>query len=217
VEIQTCPNCFVKVLPSADGICPSCGQSLVVLAQTADGFPEDSGGTVSTGHQGDDGAMRQKQNPWSVVATSASSVDGHSNPFAAPARTANPVSRPLTPASGGLIWLLFSYSGRIARRHFWLASFGVLFVWYLTLAMLASFAETQDGGDRQALDLVVVASLLPFYWTTFAIQAKRWHDLDKSGWWSLIGFIPCGGFVALVLLGFSRGTFGQNRFGPDPT
>lgn len=216
MEIQTCPNCLVKVLPSADEICPSCGHALVVMAQTADELPQDSGDSVSTGDHGDEGAIRHKQNPWSGAATSVLGLGEHSNPFAAPARAANPVSWPLMPTRG-LAWLFFSYSGRIARRHFWLSSFGVIFAWYLTLALLMSFTETRDGIDRQAIDLVVVLSLLPFYWTTFAIQAKRWHDLDKSGWWSLIGFIPCGGFVALVLLGFARGTFGRNRFGPDPT
>lgn len=49
------------------------------------------------------------------------------------------------------------------------------------------------------------------------MQIKRWHDLDKSGWWVLINFIPIvGGLWCLVECGFLKGTVGPNRFGPDP-
>ena len=49
------------------------------------------------------------------------------------------------------------------------------------------------------------------------LYAKRWHDRDKSGWWSLIVLIPgIGGIWMLIELGFLRGTAGPNRFGSDP-
>jgi hypothetical protein len=115
--MQTCPKCFLEGLPAADEICPSCGHSLTVLTQTTDGFSDESGDTVRTSDHGGDGAIRQKQNYWSVAARSASDIDEHPNPFAAPARTANLTSRPISLARSGLVWLLFSYSGRTSRRH----------------------------------------------------------------------------------------------------
>ena len=54
-------------------------------------------------------------------------------------------------------------------------------------------------------------------WPTLAVYTKRWHDRDKSGWWSLIMFVPIiGGIWFLVECGFLRGTDGPNRFGNDP-
>lgn len=47
--------------------------------------------------------------------------------------------------------------------------------------------------------------------------AKRLHDRDRSGWFQLIVLIPLTGAIWLgVEIGFLRGTFGPNRFGPDP-
>jgi len=50
-----------------------------------------------------------------------------------------------------------------------------------------------------------------------AVYTKRWHDRNKSGWWSLILLIPIVGPIwMLVELGFLRGTEGTNNYGPDP-
>ena len=49
---------------------------------------------------------------------------------------------------------------------------------------------------------------------SLAIQVKRWHDRNKSGWWVLIGLIPLiGGIWALIETGFLAGDDGENRFG----
>jgi uncharacterized membrane protein YhaH (DUF805 family) len=54
-------------------------------------------------------------------------------------------------------------------------------------------------------------------WPALALQVKRWHDRDKSGWWVLIAFIPIiGAFWVLIECGFLDGTPGPNRFGPSP-
>ena len=47
--------------------------------------------------------------------------------------------------------------------------------------------------------------------------ARRWHDRDKSGWWTLIGLIPVVGAIwILVECGCLKGSDGPNRFGADP-
>jgi uncharacterized membrane protein YhaH (DUF805 family) len=66
-----------------------------------------------------------------------------------------------------------------------------------------------------SLPLIILFLLL--LWPSICLYAKRWHDRDKSGWWSLIGLIPIiGGLWMLIELGFLRGTDGPNRFGPNP-
>jgi uncharacterized membrane protein YhaH (DUF805 family) len=52
---------------------------------------------------------------------------------------------------------------------------------------------------------------------SLAVFAKRWHDRDKSGWWSLILLVPfIGSIWALVECGCLPGTEGPNRYGADP-
>jgi len=67
--------------------------------------------------------------------------------------------------------------------------------------------------------VVVLANVFTifFIWATLAVNCKRWHDLNKSGWWSLINLIPIVGQIWLFIeLGFLKGTPGSNRFGEDP-
>lgn len=114
-------------------------------------------------------------------------------------------------------WLLRSYDGRINRAKFW-AAIGV-FVVVGILAMLIDLllGTTIDLGGGGELGIVsLIVSLLSIY-CALAVYAKRWHDRDKSGWWSLIGLVPfIGGIWILIELGILEGTRGANRFGPDP-
>ena len=45
---------------------------------------------------------------------------------------------------------------------------------------------------------------------------RRLHDLDKSGWFVLLGLIPLVGSIILIIWYATEGTRGPNRFGPDP-
>lgn len=57
--------------------------------------------------------------------------------------------------------------------------------------------------------LVILALFIP----SLAIQVRRFHDLDKSGWMVLINFVPyIGGFIVLIMM-MLEGTPGPNRFG----
>jgi len=49
-----------------------------------------------------------------------------------------------------------------------------------------------------------------------AVQVRRLHDIDKSGWNILWFIIPLVGLVLTILWFCRRGTVGDNRFGPDP-
>ena len=108
---------------------------------------------------------------------------------------------------GDIDWahLFFQFDGRINRAKFWL---GVVGIWVIEAIAALIF----DTGSF--ILLVVVLALL---WPTLAIYTKRWHDRDKSGWWSLIILIPIIGFFwILIELGMLEGTKGPNQYGPDP-
>jgi len=73
---------------------------------------------------------------------------------------------------------------------------------------LALTAETKE--------LIEIAAILLLFWPSIAVQVKRWHDLDKSGWWVLANLVPIIGGLIFIGIGFIRGTRGNNRFGSDP-
>ena len=56
--------------------------------------------------------------------------------------------------------------------------------------------------------------MMPLAWISLAVGAKRYHDMDKSGWRQALGLIPLIGPIwVFIELGFVRGTPGPNRFG----
>ena len=59
--------------------------------------------------------------------------------------------------------------------------------------------------------------MMALLWSSLAVQTKRWHDRNKSGWWNLIGFVPIVGPIwAFIELGFLQGTYGANRYDLRP-
>ena len=116
-----------------------------------------------------------------------------------------------------LLQILFSFEGRIPRQVYWLASLVSLFVFYA-----GAFLIGMMGGalrlSESALTILVIPEIILFFWVALAIQVKRWHDLNKSGWWIFSAFIPCiGGILQFIECGCTRGTVGLNEYGPDPT
>lgn len=109
-----------------------------------------------------------------------------------------------------LVELYLLPKGRITRRSFWLQ--GVLVVIFIGLV-----GEQIDVLlDTQRQMSVLVETLL--LWPILMLTIKRWHDRDKSGWWSLLWFLPfIGAIWTLIELGFVAGTPGPNRFGSPQT
>lgn len=197
MDTKVCVHCSTRVLPSADGICPSCRAAVSVVAQPV---------ATSSTAAGFDRAVRHR------VAEVSETVF---NPYASP--RSNDVDGALeheAQVGRGFRWMLFSFSGRIPRRTIWGVSIGMIVALYALLFLALAIRQ----GLRLNVAVIVPPAYVLFMWISLAAQAKRWHDRDKSGWWSLIAFVPfIGPLWIFIELGWLRGTIGPNRFGPDPT
>lgn len=102
------------------------------------------------------------------------------------------------------------FKGRATRSEFW---WWTLFLWVALIAatIVDSFLAAL-GAPPVIYILGAVVTLLP----NAAVWVRRLHDLDKSGWWLLIGFIPLVGVIVLYVWAALKGTAGENRFGADP-
>ncbi len=100
----------------------------------------------------------------------------------------------------------FTIQGRGQRSQYW---------WfYLFFVILTVVANVIDGMTGiPILSLIVALGLLA---PNICVAIRRMHDKDKSGWWLLIAFVPLIGFLYILYLFVTRGTEGDNRFGPDP-
>jgi uncharacterized membrane protein YhaH (DUF805 family) len=102
------------------------------------------------------------------------------------------------------------FSGRAARSEYW---YWVLFVFIVNLALLmldrAMFEDMVQGPFSGIFSLL---TLLP----SIAVAVRRLHDVDRTGWWFLLVFIPVIGWIVLLVWFCTKGTAGANRFGADP-
>lgn len=100
------------------------------------------------------------------------------------------------------------FSGRAQRSEYW---WFVLFYFLVALAVgaIGAISETLGG----ILNVVVTLGLLI---PSIAVAVRRFHDMDRSGWWVLLVLIPVIGTIVLLIWFTQRGTDGPNRFGPDP-
>ncbi len=114
-----------------------------------------------------------------------------------------------------------TFSGRAQRSEMW---------WFVVFLLIGSavtgWLDTAIFGQNVVMvgdasfvytagvlgTIFSLATLLP----ALAVYVRRLHDLDKSGWWILIGIIPLVGVIILIVWFASKGTAGDNRFGPDP-
>jgi uncharacterized membrane protein YhaH (DUF805 family) len=108
-----------------------------------------------------------------------------------------------------LQWFLLSFKGRINRAPFLVFNILVAIVYFL---LLFAPGKEEPGPDETAA-IVMVAF---FLWPSLAVQAKRWHDINKSAWFILFNLIPLGAVVTFFVNALLPGTNGPNRFGDDP-
>jgi uncharacterized membrane protein YhaH (DUF805 family) len=121
------------------------------------------------------------------------------------------------------------FNGRSRRKEYWMWVLFVILA-YVVLSFIDGMlglgggpwagSSAMSGGSNYGAGISggLLASL--FALATFipglAVSVRRLHDVDRSGWWLLLGFIPLIGAIILIIWYCTAGTNGANRFGPDP-
>lgn len=105
----------------------------------------------------------------------------------------------------------FTFSGRASRSEYW---------WFVLFCFLIGFFLkplidqylTVDWSNR----LIPLAISLVTLLIAFSVACRRLHDINRSGWWQLIIFVPIVGWIVDLYWMIKKGTLGPNRFGEDP-
>ena len=99
-----------------------------------------------------------------------------------------------------------NFEGRATRAESW---------WWLLFTMFVGFvlsiADLVSGIFILAM-LFRLGTLLP----SLAVGVRRLHDINRSGWWLLLGFVPLVGWLVLIVWAIKQGDLGDNRYGSDP-
>ena len=105
-------------------------------------------------------------------------------------------------------------SGRAPLSELWywyMFQFLIMFI----LGALVAFGIYGGPLPRNFLVLVGIFLLVTFL-PTLAVSVRRFHDMDRTGWWILIELVPYIGFIVTFFWYMVPGTDGDNRFGPRP-
>lgn len=51
---------------------------------------------------------------------------------------------------------------------------------------------------------------------TITTSTRRLHDIGRSGWWQLLGFIPLIGIIVLIIFFVTDSDSGDNAYGANP-
>ncbi len=109
-------------------------------------------------------------------------------------------------------YLFTSFEGRINRGKFWA---GYVVLWVAAAVVIAILSAAL--GDSAGFWILYLIAVVIIFVAGLAVQIKRWHDRNKSGWWVLITLIPIIGPIwALIETGILPGTPGPNDYGQDP-
>ena len=117
-----------------------------------------------------------------------------------------------------------SIQGRFGRLSYiaWYGFLQLIFVfasaaWTMTLGIvnLSTFSLESDFVNTIAgfggFGFLVISVLYVYF--NIVINARRFHDMNRSGWWMLLFFIPPINFIVLLYLLLGSGTNGQNNYG----
>ncbi|HEY6663157.1 MAG TPA: DUF805 domain-containing protein [Sphingomicrobium sp.] len=118
------------------------------------------------------------------------------------------------------------FSGRARRSEYWLFQLLNMMVigFSLILILVGGGAPAQGGGGMFFTGAAIfVFWVLIAFIPSIAVTVRRFHDHNISGWWYLglllFGLIPFVGLLAnlgLLWVLVRGGTWGPNRYGPDP-
>ncbi|MCK0196708.1 DUF805 domain-containing protein [Ancylobacter sp. 6x-1] len=123
-----------------------------------------------------------------------------------------------TQAISSVLGQYVSITGRAPRSEYW---WWVLFT--VLLNAVASIVDTALFGPYTLLAygdahiFTPIQSLLGLFllMPSITVAIRRFHDLDRTGWWLLLTFTGIGAIIVTVWFMF-RGTEGTNSYGRDP-
>ncbi|NQV77659.1 MAG: DUF805 domain-containing protein [Lutibacter sp.] len=109
---------------------------------------------------------------------------------------------------------LFSFKGRSSRKEYTARLLLIIFIMILWTYTI----DLYDNKDN-LFSFIYIVSLGTFgiimFFQYFPLTIRRLHDLNASGWYVLITFLPFGQFLILWSI-FKKGTQGSNKFGDSP-
>lgn len=111
--------------------------------------------------------------------------------------------------------LFFTSKGRLNRKSYIYRSLFLSLVLCVVQGVL-TFAANTIGALELLFAVVAFGFSLFGFVSNIMMGVRRLHDLDLSGWWMLLLFVPLVNILFYIYILFFKGTEGPNQYGEDP-
>jgi uncharacterized membrane protein YhaH (DUF805 family) len=109
---------------------------------------------------------------------------------------------------------LFSFKGRASRKEYVIRII-LIPMFFIIINLNWEYLDN----NKSWFFLITAWGFLIIIWILmlqyFPLAVRRLHDLNSSGWFVLISFVPFGQLLILWLM-FKKGTDGVNDYGEPP-
>jgi uncharacterized membrane protein YhaH (DUF805 family) len=117
-----------------------------------------------------------------------------------------------------------SAKGRFGRLSFFAWLLIITIVFYVAFAIFAAAFLLTGSSDAQPTDsmlgglsifgiIVALIIYIAFVYYNFVITIRRLHDVNKTGWLSLLFIVPLVNLFFMIYLSLAKGTQGINKYG----
>lgn len=112
---------------------------------------------------------------------------------------------------------IFKTDGRLNRKRYLTYMIILAVTASISMFVMSSMATFFTGDPNSApVMLITLAWALIAGAGNVMMIIRRLHDLGKSGYFTLLVFVPFIGIIFSIALFFIPGQVGRNEYGPDP-
>lgn len=113
--------------------------------------------------------------------------------------------------------------GRARRSEYWYWHLAIILaimllglIWATTISLSAVFQNETGLVVSIILYIIMIALLIAIMIPSITVTVRRLHDINKSGWWYFISFVPYVGSIVLFIFTLFDSTPGANEYGENP-
>ena len=131
----------------------------------------------------------------------------------------SPKSNPATSSEQAYQPKFLALNGRIGRLRYlaygMIATVLTMLVIGILSAIMVPMLATSGMSESMMVVLMIIL-YMPLIVFSIIFMKRRLNDLDKSGWWQLLAYIPLLGIIFALYMVFWPGTKGSNNYGLQP-
>lgn len=112
-----------------------------------------------------------------------------------------------------IIKKFFSFNGRVCRKNFLIRILILMVILLFVRNMEESLLLDLYYGNVDSIYLLYIIYIIQFIFSisSLSLHIRRWHDLDKSGFYILSHIF----LIPILYCAFKKGTSGINKYGPE--